>query len=191
MSEDQETYNALAPAHAYLVAIDPGSNAMGVAVFGGGVLVDTFTIKASAKVKDADERTWDMLRRVGMWRESLTNLPLSMMRESTLAYEDPVYMTVQGQARPISQLYRFVGHLDQWARDQGWKVYKYPVPDIKHGIVGTVSASKVAVETVLRHELNLHDEVKTEHEWDAIAVGIYHLQKERVRDAEIRHETNI
>lgn len=166
----------------YVIGIDPGSHEMGVAVFRNGALLETFTIKAPAKVKDADERAFGLLSELGEWRDPVVKLPL-FIRRCVLVFEDPVYMVVKGHARPIVELYRFIGHLDQWAREMDWTIYKYPVPEIKLGIAGRVSASKAEVEAILRYEFDLHEAVKSDHEWDAISVGWYHLQMERIKEA--------
>lgn len=170
----------------FLIAIDPGSREMGFAMFMNRQLVDTLTVKAQRKIKDVDERVCEMLRLAGAWqwpdwRRPGADFPTYV--STTVVYEDPTHMLVKGQARPIAQLYRAVGHVHQWARENGWTIYKYGVNEIKLGIAGSVSASKVEVEAVLRHEFNLHEAVKTEHEWDAIAVGNYHLQQERIKAA--------
>jgi Holliday junction resolvasome RuvABC endonuclease subunit len=64
---------------------------------------------------------------------------------------------------------------------RGYRLHRYKVADIKLRVAGSRRASKDEVEAVLRHEYNLHEANYSDHAWDAISVGVYHLAQLRIQ----------
>ena len=173
------------PCPYWVIAIDPGTHDTGVALFKDGVFYDAFTLQARTAIRDADIRSFNI---VSLLAERVWHLiycqPCHVIH-ADLVYEDPTFMRRKDRdgtdmGIPIAQLFRFIGHLDQWGRSYNLQVFKYGVNAIKTGIAGRAGASKTEVETILRHEFNLHDANFTSHAFDAISVGHYHLIQLRI-----------
>ena len=167
----------------FLVAVDPGTRFLGVAFFREGQLFNAQTLRNPGYHKgDVDRRCFDLVQEMaGTVRhiQETTNIG----EAPVVAYEDPEFRSTQANSHAVESLYRFCGHLSHWAMARGYRLYRYKVGDIKQGVAGSQRASKDAVEAVLRHELSLHDANYSDHAWDAISVGVYHLAQLRIQAA--------
>lgn len=169
-------------------AIDPGTIDSGIAVARNGELIETDTIHVS-KSLPALQRTLDMMDKIEnyiipAWEAQYKKLQVH------IPYESPVtFHGENGTGRPIASLLNLVVLLEYWARNSGFQTFAYPVNDIKEGIAGRRSAPKTEVELIMRHEYNLHEMKKTNHEWDAISIFTYHLRQLAV-GAAIMQETS-
>ena len=167
----------VAEPHPYVVAVDPGTHRCGVALFRGPLLhSETLTLPLSRRIVPL-ARTCLLVERVieiaDTWRDEID--------EAHLVYEMPGHFS--SEPRPIIPLHQFVGALHYAAWKRKYMVVGYPVSAVKLGVAGRANASKAEVEAILRHEFNLHDQRLASDQWDAIAVGVYHLAQLRIRRA--------
>jgi|GEM_PF-3859936 Holliday junction resolvasome RuvABC endonuclease subunit len=163
--------------HRLTLAIDPGTNQMGVAVFDAAVLLDTFTVKGSRKNKDSDIRFFQMLTTLEEHLESALFCDSCGHSHLKLVYEDPHFMRIGGKSRPIEPLLRAVGMLSYWSRSKGMGVHRYKVQTIKAGISGRASTSKPEIERIVKTVLPDCNKNETDDVYDAISIGMYHLDQ--------------
>jgi len=161
-----------------LIAVDPGTNDMGVAVFRGIELFDTFSIHTPVKSKDGDLRAYAMIKQMEERLENFLYCTECERSHSVLTYEDPQFFKPKGVPRPISPVLRMAGMLTFWAMSRGLQLYKYPVSTIKTSIAGRANATKEEVEQVVNRKIDLPSKNLTSHVYDAISVGIHHLERE-------------
>tara|TARA_Y100000310_G_scaffold318395_3_gene372388 strand:- start:841 stop:1380 length:540 start_codon:yes stop_codon:yes gene_type:complete len=156
-----------------ILAIDPGTRAVGLAVFIDGELRDTELLKASQR--NTQDRMVGLVNAIFEYARQLATKD----RQVALVFEDPQYFG--SGVRPIVALYQFVGALVTVARLQVGvsTVTGYAEASIKNGVAGRPNATKAEVQAILRHEYNRHDDIISEDEWDAVAVGTYHLAVRR------------
>ena len=163
--------------HRLTLAIDPGTNQMGVAVFDSNKLLDTFTVKGSRKNKDSDIRFFQMLTTLEEHLESALFCDSCGHSHLKLVYEDPHFMRIGGKSRPIEPLLRAVGMLSYWSRSKGMAVHRYKVQTIKAGISGRASTSKPEIERIVKTVLPDCNQNETDDVYDAISIGMYHLDQ--------------
>ena len=167
----------------FLVAVDPGTRFLGVAFFHEGQFLSAQTLRNPGyRHKDVDRRCYELVQELARTLR-LAQVELGVNEAPIIAYEDPEFRSSEATARSVESLYRFCGHLSQWAMARGYRLHRYPVGDIKLGVAGSRRASKDSVEAVLRHEYKLHDANYSDHAWDAISVGVFHLAQVRVKTA--------
>lgn len=172
-----------------IIAIDPGTHDTGVFIFTNGQPVHHARLRggrSKGSVQHLYDRIAQIIRDLG---EETRNVGLD--HEVHLVFENPVYMadSQKGLARPINELYMLVGALIYWGKVRCDRVVGYDVGDVKEGIAGYRSASKDQVYQALRHDpllSGLQDlEKLSDHEWDALSVGMYHLAQLRIQGATI------
>jgi len=164
--------------HRLTLAIDPGTNQMGVAVFDSAELISGFTVRGSRKVKDSDVRFFQMLTDLDEHLATALFCDHCGHSHLKLVYEDPQFLKFAGKSRPIEPLYRAVGMLSYWGRSKGMGVYRYKVATIKTGIAGRVGASKPEIERIVKLVLPGCGENETDDVYDAISIGMFHLDQQ-------------
>lgn len=179
-----------------IIAVDPGTRSAGLALLYEGqpsLLQQVRFNKTSNPWVDkkkllpaqapAPERIYAIVREI--FHLSLRHFSkFSMLDDKiVLVYEDPHYTLGFRQERPMEVLYRMVGALDYAARMLDFTPIGYPVREVKAQMTGRHNASKAEVETVLRHEYNLHEATYSPDVWDALAVGTCHLAMLRAEEA--------
>jgi Holliday junction resolvasome RuvABC endonuclease subunit len=161
----------------YTLAVDPGTYTMGVAIFDNLTFTTSFTLKAPRKIKDADLRSYGLLT---MLREQTHELLICAecgISHAMLTYENPQMFRIKGGLKSIEPVVRLSGMLSFWGLNLDMEVYRYPVSEIKTGIAGRNSASKESVERVMHRVLEIDDHNRTDHEYDAMSVAVYHLDR--------------
>ena len=66
--------------------------------------------------------------------------------------------------------------LSEWARRHGLPMFGYSAQEIRTAFTGHPNAPKDQLAHDVMIRLGLIGQAKTVHEWEAIAVGHYHLQ---------------
>lgn len=171
-----------------LVAIDPGTNDLGVCLFDDGRFLAVQRLHAP--------QNWHLHRKMRTLLHQLGDTAggyIGLTEEVTLAIEEPIYMegnqfvqsTRYRTARPIDSLWMFYGALTYWGLEREYKVVGYKVPDIKLAIGGSRSASKDDVEWSVRARFPQVTGDHTSHEFDALAVAAYHLDQLQIAEASI------
>lgn len=160
-----------------IVGIDPGTHRMGIAAIQDHTVVFTRLLgPGELGSKGALTASFRIYTLVSVCMEICEALKTTHFRADQvihLAYEEPIHFSKS--PRPILPLHEMVGALVFAATERGMLTFAYPSPKVKLGIAGRYNASKAEVQAVLMHEYNLHDTSLSSDEWDAIAVGTYHL----------------
>ena len=162
----------------YTIALDPGTHTMGVALFKGYELEQSFTLKNPYKSPNSDLRSYNMLHELEERLAEYVLCPYCKKAHGDLTYEDPQFMKWKGGGKLIEPVIRMAGMITFWGMAYGLDVYNYKVTDIKKGITGKHSASKEQVENKMKEVLPMESFNKTDHEYDAMSVGVYHLDKQ-------------
>ena len=68
-----------------------------------------------------------------------------------------------------------VGALKRWSRSRGLPLFLYPLREVRATLSGRANAAKEELAFVVMSRWGLLGMKKTTHEWNAIAVGDYHL----------------
>ena len=161
----------------YTLAIDPGTHTTGVALFTGQIMSDSFTLKAPFKVKDGDLRAFNLIE---LLEERVFPLLICQgcgVSHATLVYENPQMFRIKGGMKSIEPVVRMSGMLNFWGLQKQFRVYRYSVSMIKTGIAGRNAASKEEVERIMYRVLDIPGHNRTDHEYDAMSVGVFHLDK--------------
>lgn len=159
----------------YLLALDPGTNTTGVALFEGKKLREAFTVKRPVKSTDSDIRAYHIIREVEDRLRQYISCKQCKECHVTLVYEDPQYQRRKFGGHNIEPVYRMAGMLSFWGMACGMEVCRYKVSDIKYGVSGSRNASKEVVEGVVRAALHINGADHSDHAYDAMSVGLYHI----------------
>lgn len=163
----------------FLLAIDPGTNTCGVALFAGKKVVEAFTVKRPVKSTDSDVRAYHIIREIENRLSQYIFCDECNNCHVTLVYEDPQYQQRRGGGHFIEPVYRMAGMLSYWGTYNNMEVFRYKVSDIKLRIAGSRGAKKEAVEVVVRDVLRLKGDDNSDHVYDAMSVALYHLDREK------------
>jgi len=165
--------------NSFLLAVDPGTNTCGVALFSGKKVVEAFTVKRPVKSTDSDVRAYHIIREIEERLSQYIYCDQCDECHVTLVYEDPQYQRRGGGGHFIEPVYRMAGMLSYWGIYNRMPVFRYKVSDIKARIAGSRGAKKDAVEAVVRVVLSLKDDDNSDHVYDAMSVALYHLDLEK------------
>ena len=161
----------------YTLAIDPGTQTTGIALFVGQTMTESFTLKAPYKVKDSDLRAFNLIEMLEERVFPELICQACRVSHATLVYENPQVFRIKGGMKSIEPVVRMSGMLNFWGLHNQFRVYRYQVSAIKAGIAGRNSASKEEVETIMHKVLDIEGHNRTDHEYDAMSVGVFHLDK--------------
>jgi Holliday junction resolvasome RuvABC endonuclease subunit len=161
----------------YTLAIDPGTHTTGVAVFEGCKVVESATLKAPYKVKDGDLRAFNLIEMLEEMVLPTLTCHSCGITHATLVYENPQMFRIKGGMKTIEPVVRMSGMLNFWGLQKQFRVYRYNVSTIKTGVAGRNAASKEEVERIMHRVLDMEDHNRTDHEYDAMSVAVYHLDK--------------
>ena len=161
----------------WTIAVDPGTLKTGVALFEGNEFVRAFTLKESPKCKDSSLRAFTLIQELEkeLWSEE--TIEEFGLRDVTLVYENPQMFRIKGGLLKIEPVIRMAGMLTFWALWNGMVVKPYSVSCVKTGITGRNSASKKWVEAAMRRLIPAVGFDRPDHEYDAVSVGVYHLDQ--------------
>ena len=161
----------------YILAVDPGTYATGVALFRECEMMDSFTLKATRKVKDSDLRAFHLIQELDEIVLPTLGCRGCGVIHSTLVYENPQMFRIKGGLKSIEPVVRMAGMLSYWGFRLGFKVFPYQVTTVKLGITGRRSAQKEEVEQIMHKVLDLKGHNRADHEYDAMSVAVYHLDQ--------------
>lgn len=161
----------------YTLALDPGTRMMGVALFRDCELLEAFTLKAPSTERDSAVRAFNLIEILSSKvLLELTCIPCGTSH-AALVYENPQMFRIKGGLKSIEPVVRMAGMLSYWGMRMGFSVYPYSVSTVKAGIAGRNSASKEQVEIIMHKVLDLKGHNRADHEYDAMSVAVYHLDK--------------
>ena len=90
----------------------------------------------------------------------------------------PSFMQLPHQQEGAEMLHRA---LERWAREHGLPLYPYPIREIRVAILGRANPGREELAYTVMTRWGLLGEGKSTHEWNAIAVGDYHLDRQKMR----------
>ena len=148
-----------------LLALDAGVRESGWAVFEDGRTVTTGVIGAGTK------RRTEAQIRVSHLVEKL-DLLVERWRPEEVTHSLP-----SGIRWPVPALDLLSDSLAQWSRKHGLAVYAYTAQEVRESMAGHPNASRDQLAYAVMACLGLIGQGKTTHEWEALAVGHYHLTR--------------
>ena len=161
----------------WIIAVDPGTLKTGVALFKGKKFVSAFTLKASPLSKIPDNRAFYLITRLEEEVLEALQRRKGDLRGATLVYESPQMFRIKGGLLKIEPVVRMAGMLSLWGLQLGMEVMPYSVSCVKTGFTGRNSATKKSVEATMRRLIPAVGFDRTDHEYDAVSVGVYHLDQ--------------
>ncbi len=153
-----------------LLALDAGVRESGWAVFEDGHTVMTGVIGAGTK------RRTEAQVRVSRLVESL-DLLVERWRPEEVTHSLP-----SGIRWPVPALDLLSDSLAQWSRRHNLPVYAYTAQEVRESMAGHPNASRDQLAYAVMACLGLIGQGKTTHEWEALAVGHYHLTRGAAAD---------
>ena len=150
-----------------LLALDAGVRETGWAVFRNGVIQATGTIKLISS------RRIDAQVRVNHLVECLDDL-VARWQPHEVACCQP---TGIGWRMPALDL--LDAALARWSARHRLCLYAYTAQEVRTAVAGHPNASRGDLGYALMTRFGLNGQGKTTHEWEAIAVGGYHLSRWR------------
>lgn len=157
----------MAAAPAILLALDPGVGETGWAIFSGWSPVATGVIapaRAGAAVRIAA-----LLGSLEELREGYGPDAAALCEPSGIQWSAPA-LTLLGS------------ELTRWAAAARLPLASYSAGEVRRAVAGHPRASRQALAFAVMDALGLIGVHKTTHEWEAIAVGAYHLLAQSRRD---------
>ena len=148
-----------------LLALDAGVRATGWAVFSPKAELDTGVIGLPGRRgMKAQERLCHLIqcldRLVDRWSPQ------------EVAHSQP-----SGIHWPVPALELLDSALSEWAKQHRLPMYGYSAQEIRAAVTGQPNAPKEQLAYDVMVGLGLIGQAKTAHEWEAIAVGHYHLSQ--------------
>jgi Holliday junction resolvasome RuvABC endonuclease subunit len=150
---------------AALLALDAGVRETGWAIFRDGLPVTTGTISTPGR------RRLDASARVSRLVEALDRL-VEQWRPGAVAHSQP-----SGIHWPVPALELLDAALFQWSKGHLLRLYSYTTQEVRAAITGHPNTSKDQLAYEVMVSLGLIGQAKTAHEWEAVAVGYYHLSR--------------
>ena len=148
-----------------LLAIDAGVRETGWAIFGSGRLDRTGVIAVAGRGRV------DGAARVDHLMQSLDEL-VAQWQPGTMACCQPT-----GINWSIPSLELLDAALCRWADRHGLHLYTYSTQEVRSAIAGHPNASRDQLGYAIMVRLGLIGQSKTTHEWEAVAMGHYHLSR--------------
>ncbi len=148
-----------------LLALDAGVRESGWAVFKDGRSVTTGVIGSGTK------RRTEAQVRVSRLVESL-DLLVERWQPDEVTHSLP-----SGIRWPVPALDLLSDNLVQWSRRHGLPMYAYTAQEVRESMAGHPNASRDQLAYAVMACLGLIGQSKTTHEWEALAVGHYHLTR--------------
>ncbi len=149
-----------------LFALDAGVRESGWAVFQDGQTVTTGVIGLGTKRRTGAEE------RVSRLMGSL-DLLIEQWRPAAAAHSPP-----SGIRWPVPALDLLSDNLARWSQRHHLPVYAYTAQEVREAMTGHPNASRDQLAYAVMASLGLIGQGKTTHEWEALAVGHYHLTQE-------------
>jgi len=152
---------------AVLLAIDAGLRETGWAIFRCGEPVTTGVIVVPGR------RRVDAKVRVARLVQCLDAL-VDEWRPGGVVYSQPT-----GIHWPMPALELLDAALTEWSEQRRLTAYTYTAQEVRLAIAGHPNVSRDRLAYAVMVRLGLIGQGKTTHEWEAVAVGDYHLRRSR------------
>lgn len=152
-------------AHPILLALDPGVRETGWAVFTAG------EVAASGVTGLSTRRKLEPEVRIGHLTESLNELA-DRWKPQAMALCQP-----SGINWPMPALDLLLSSLAGWSSERGLPQFSYTAQEVRTAIAGHPNASRDQLGYAIMLLLGLIGQGSSTHEWEAIAVGHYHLSR--------------
>ena len=157
--------------HAVILALDAGVRETGWAVFSPKAELDTGVIGLPGRRRmKAQERLSHLI-------QALDELVVRWNPQA-VAHSQP-----SGIHWPVPALELLDAALSDWAKRHRLPMYGYSAQEIRTAVTGQPNAPKEQLAYDVMVGLGLIGQAKTAHEWEAIAVGHYHLLKQSTDNA--------
>ena len=153
------------PARPVLLALDAGVRETGWAVFKDGEVIESGVTGLSTRRKLEPEV------RVSHLVESLDELA-GQWNPQVMALCQP-----SGINWPVPALDLLISSLARWSSERGLPQFSYTAQEVRAAIAGHPNASRDQLGYAIMLLLGLIGQGRTTHEWEAIAVGHYHLTR--------------
>lgn len=148
-----------------ILALDAGVRESGWAVFRDGRVEDTGVVGMRTRQRlDPEVRIAHLLAAL----EELA----AKWRPRTIVLSRP-----SGINWPVPALDLLDDRLRRWSSDQGAGLAAYTAQEVRAVIAGHPNASKDQLGYAIMSKLGLIGQGRSTHEWEAIAVGHYHLSR--------------
>ena len=152
-----------------LLALDAGVRETGWAVFGPPMVQAVQADPASGVIKAPSPRKSDVQTRVAHLIECLDRL-VDEWTPHAVAHSRP-----SGIHWPVPALELLEEALAGWCRCHSLPLHAYTAQEVRSAIAGQPNASQDQLAFAVMERLGLIGLSKTSHEWEALAVGVYHL----------------
>ncbi len=149
-----------------LLALDAGVRETGWAVLGPPL---TQVIPSSGVIKAPAPRKSDVQTRVAHLIQCLDQL-VEQWTPHAVAHSRP-----SGIHWPVPSLELLEEALAEWSRRHSLPLHAYTAQEVRSAIAGQPNASQDQLAFAIMERLGLIGLSKTAHEWEALAVGEYHL----------------
>ena len=146
-----------------LLALDAGIMETGWAVFGPGSVSETGVIRISRS------RSLDTAGRVAHLVRTLDELA-AQWNLHAVAYGQP-----SGMHWPVPALELLDGSLAEWSERRRLAFYTYSVEEVRAAIARHARVPQDQLAFAIMRRLELIGERKSTSEWEALAIGYYHL----------------
>ena len=148
-----------------LLALDAGLGETGWAIIQrqGGI--------HSGLIQIPGRRRLDAASRISRLLQELDQLAVQW-RPEAVAHSRP-----SGIHWPVPALELLESSLLQWCRSQGLPLHAYTAQEVRGAVTGHPNASRDQLAYAVMARLGLIGQAKSTHEWEAIAVGQYHLSR--------------
>jgi len=154
-----------------VLAVDPGYERLGVALIDGSCGNETLVLSDCFQTNKEDEHP-NRLAQLGERFESL----IQKEKPEVFALERLFFNANQKTALKVSEVR---GMLIYLARRHDLKVFEYSPQEIKVAVAGIGNATKKQVADMAEKLIKIEKEIKFDDEYDAIAVGLTCIARER------------
>ena len=149
-----------------LLALDAGVRETGWAVFSSGSEVTTGTISIPGRrALDAASRLTHLTRSLDCLMERLAIFAVVHSLPSGIHWAVPALELLETSLR-------------EWSRRHQLRLFAYSAQDVRTAFTGHPNATRESLAYAVMSSLGLIGQGKSTHEWEAIAVGHYHLSRQ-------------
>ena len=125
----------------------------------------------SGLIKIPGRRRLDAASRISQLLQKLDQLA-EQWRPEAVAHSRP-----SGIHWPVPALELLESSLLQWCQDRGLPLHPYTAQEVRGAVTGHPNASRDQLAYAVMARLGLIGQAKNTHEWEAIAVGQFHLSR--------------
>ena len=147
-----------------LLALDAGLGETGWTIIQHQKVIHSGLIQIPGRRLDAASRISQLLQKL--------NQLAAQWQPEAVAHSRP-----SGIHWPVPALEMLESSLLQWCQDRGLPMHAYTAQEVRGSVTGHPNASRDQLAYAVMARLGLIGQAKNTHEWEAIAVGQYHLSR--------------